>query len=82
MQLINCNLVRSVNASPNSLEVDKWIEGRGDIVQEDYVGAINWMQLLDCKLVRSVNASSNSLEVDKWIEERKSTFYKKIMLEL
>jgi hypothetical protein len=41
MQLINCNLVRSVNASPNSLEVDKWIEGRGDIVQEDYVGAIN-----------------------------------------
>jgi hypothetical protein len=82
MQLINCNLVRSVNANPNSLEVNKWIEGRGDIIQENYVGAVNWMQLVNCNLVRSVNASSNSLEVDKWIEERKGTLYKKIMLEL
>jgi hypothetical protein len=82
MQLINCNLVRSVNANLNSLEVDKWIEGRGDIIQENYVGAVNRMQLVNCNLVRSVNASSNSLEVDKWIEERKGILYKKIMLEL
>jgi hypothetical protein len=50
MQLINCNLVRSVNTSSNSLEVDKWIEERNGILYKKI--------MLELHLLRSLSRTS------------------------